>query len=260
MDKHDYLQFSTLLDDAYDMIGSGANKFISDSAKAMFFRAVSRYSIEVFRAALEAHIMGPDGIYTPKPAHIVAQIEGMAANDGRPNDDEAWAIAITARDEADTVVWTTEIADAFAQCRSLLDLCNDVVAARMAFKGAYARSVTAARAARQPVRWSACLGWDQAKRHTVLEKAARFGLLAAPALLAIAHNPIGEPLPDAHARTQIAQVRAMLAYTNAELNAAANRKNEAAWDAEQAISDRVADQVASYTTAQAGGAKMKMGF
>lgn len=253
MTEFDYDEFSTLLDDAYDLIGSGANRIISDRAKAMFFRSVSRYPIEVFRAALDAHLTGKDGHFCPKPAHINAQIEGMAGDDGRPGAEEAWAIALTAEDETDTVVWTAEIAEAFALCRPVLAR-GDEVGARMSFKEAYLRSVVTARAARRPVQWSACLGWDQAKRSVALEKAVRSGLLPAPAVAGLLPAPIGEPLPDAHARIQITKVLSMLAFVNAELDAEANRKIEAAWDAEQEITQAIADQVAGFTCAEVDAA------
>ena len=46
-----------------------------------------------------------------------AVLERIEEQDGRPGADEAWAIALGALDEADTVVWTDEMAEAFAIAR-----------------------------------------------------------------------------------------------------------------------------------------------
>ena len=50
--------------------------------------------------------------------------------------DEAWALAMQAMNEDDTVVWTNEIARAWGVCREVMP---DKVAARMAFRDAYNR-------------------------------------------------------------------------------------------------------------------------
>lgn len=113
-----------------------------------------------------------------------AVMERLAGADGRPGADEAWAISLAAEDEAQTVVWTEEMAQAFAVARPLLDE-RDKVGARMAFKGAYERLLAEAREAQRPARWSASLGWDVEGRRQALEKAQAQGLLAAPAVAAL---------------------------------------------------------------------------
>lgn len=110
---------------------------------------------------------------------LAAVIERINDNDGRPTADEAWALALDARDEANTVVWTDEAQEAFALARPVLD-AGDKVGARMAFRDAYERIVRDARLANRPAQWSASLGWDPAGRTQVLEHAQRTGLLSAP--------------------------------------------------------------------------------
>lgn len=191
MRSEDFDEFAQLLDDAYDLIGVGQNKIISGGAKSMFFAAMSKYPLEVVRAALSAHCLHKErGRFTPKPADLIEQIEGMTGGDGRPAADEAWAIALTSRDEADTVVWTAETAEAFAICSPVL-ATGDEVGARMAFKDAYNRLVNAARMAGKPASWSASLGWDANKREAALERAHVAGLLAAPAVQALLPNYSG---------------------------------------------------------------------
>ena len=186
MHSQDFDEFSRLLDDAYDLIGSGANKVISGGAKALFFNAMAPYSLDQFRAALSAHCLDKArGRFTPKPADIIEQIDGASANDGRPSADEAWAIALRSQDEADTVVWTAEIAEAFSLCSSVFP---DEVGARMAFKDAYNRIVDRARQLRQPAAWTVSLGWDMSKREVVLQRATTAGL--------IAHEQVMQLLPN----------------------------------------------------------------
>src|ERR1043165_278765 len=60
-------------------------------------------------------------------------------DDGRPGPEEAWAMI--PQDEAPSVVWTQEMASAFGIALPLMD---DPVAARMAFKEAYAKAVAKA--------------------------------------------------------------------------------------------------------------------
>lgn len=188
MREHDYDEFSALLDAAYDLIGVGQNKTISSGAKAMFFKAMGQYSIEQFRMGLNGHCMDKQrGRFTPKPADIIEQIDGATGGDGRPSDDEAWAIALTSQDEADTVIWTAEIAEAYGICQPVMST-GDKVGARMAFKDAYNRIVAGHRQAGQPVKWVASLGWDLERRALVVEKAVTAGLLPAPMATALLPN------------------------------------------------------------------------
>lgn len=215
MHNDDYTEFCELLDGAYDLIGSGANKIISGGAKGLFFNAMGAYSLQTVRAALGAHCMDKvRGRFTPKPADLIEQIESAAANDGRPGAEEAWAIALTSRDEADTVVWTQEIAEAFVLCQPVLDM-SDEVGARMAFKEAYARITAKARNENRPAQWSASLGWDAAKREVALQKAAVAGLMAAPVVAGLLPPPDGQGA-DAKAHSQIAKIKEMMASMNGQ--------------------------------------------
>jgi hypothetical protein len=214
MHSRDFDEFSRLLDDAYDLIGSGQNKIISGGAKALFFNAMAPFSLDVFRAALSAHCLDKvRGRFTPKPADIIEQIEGSAANDGRLSADEAWAVALTSRDEADTVVWTQEMAEAFALCQSVFP---DEVGARMAFKDAYNRLVAQARAASRPAAWGVSLGWDTRKRERSLTKALDAGLLDAPMVAGLLAPPDGIAGADQAAQAQIEKIKKMMADMNAE--------------------------------------------
>lgn len=227
MRNKDYNEFCELLDGTYDLIGSGSNKVISGSAKSLFFSAMSKYSLETVRAALSAHCLDKvRGRYTPKPADLIEQIEASALNDGRPGAEEAWAIALTSRDEADTVVWTAECAEAFALCQPVLSM-GDEVGARMAFKEAYNRIVTQARAEHRPATWLVSEGWDSVKRVAVVKKAITAGLLPAPQVAGLLAGPAGDPTPDENARAQLANIRKLLADAEAARKAAHEAEIEA---------------------------------
>lgn len=95
-------------------------------------------------------------------------------DDGHPGAEEAWALMPL--DEAQSVVWTDEMAKAFGICGPLLD-AGDKVAARMAFKEAYTKLVNDARDAGVSVNWVASLGHDPRGREAALLSAVDRGRL-----------------------------------------------------------------------------------
>lgn len=213
MRQGDYDEFAKLIDDAYDMISVGT-KSLSAPARAMFFRAVAKYPLDVFRAALHSHILGREGRFVPQPSHIIEQIEGMAKDDGRPGAEEAWAIALTSQDEQDTVVWTQETAEAFAIARPVLEASN-AISARKPFLEAYARLVSQARVDHRPPEWRVSIGFDKARQVAVIKKAISAGLLPAPSVAGLLEGPANDPTPDDKARAQIEAIRKMMADSQA---------------------------------------------
>ena len=103
------------------------------------------------------------------------RIEGL---DGRPDADEAWAIALDSEDEAKTIVWTNEICEAKKVAQPILD-SGDKIAARMAFKSAYARMVEDSRRGGVKPVWWPSLGTDKDMRELALSEAARTGRIGA---------------------------------------------------------------------------------
>lgn len=103
-------------------------------------------------------------------ADILDRIPG-----GHPGVEEAWSMVAKAlTDEGVTVVMTDEISEAFGRA---LDLNDDPIAARMAFKETYTRLIAEAREARKPVKWWPSLGHDASGREGALQDAARRGRL-----------------------------------------------------------------------------------
>lgn len=201
MREGDYSDFAALLDATCSMLSRGA--YVPNAQNtALFFRALAVHSIEAVRAGFDAHLRDPArGRFVPVPADILAQLEAIAAADGRPGPEEAWALAVRSNDEAETVVWTAEAAEAWAIARPVMAL-GDEVGARMAFKESYLRLVAEARAARRVAAWEPSLGHDPARRAIALDAAVACGRLKAPdaALLLPAPQVTPESLsPDVRA-------------------------------------------------------------
>lgn len=174
MGEPDFPEFSELLDAVCSLLSRGTYAPNATNT-ALFFRALSRWPLAEVRAAFDAHVADPQrGRFVPVPADLIAQIEARAGDDGRPGAEEAWSIALTARDEADTVVWTDDIDQAWQVVQPVLQ-SGDKVGARMAFKEAYARIVDEARLSRRPLLWRAALGHDSTRHADALRRAAALG-------------------------------------------------------------------------------------
>lgn len=203
MHEHEFDSFCALIDGAYEMHG----KTVTPKAKALFFAAMRRYSLQVVQQALSAHLVDKvSGKFPPVPAHLVAQIEGMTPGDGRPGAEEAWALVLPALDEQETVVWTEEMQAAFELCRPVLER-GDEIGARMAFKEAYSRMVVDAGRNNRPVKWQLSPGRNAAKRAQVIEQAAAVGRLPAPQTSLLLPTPEKEYEVD---QTGLEMVRAEL--------------------------------------------------
>lgn len=192
MREADLPAFLALLDDVYGLRG----QTLTGGQKAMFFRALADYSLREVRAGLDAHVKDPErGRFAPMPADVIAAINALVAADGRPGAEEAWATVVRGLDEAVTIVWTTETAEAWRVAKPVHD-SGDEIGARMAFREAYNRLVAEARRQRRPAAWSPSLGHDPRQREAALLEARQLGRLdaAGAALLGVTPAP-REPLP-----------------------------------------------------------------
>ncbi|KAE8757335.1 hypothetical protein FSO04_24250 [Paraburkholderia madseniana] len=171
MQHEDFENFSRVLDAAYSL----HSKSLTADARALFFAALGKYSLADVRKAFSAHISDPQrGQFPPRPADLIAQLVGDATKDGRPEAAEAWAIAVRSRDEAETVCWTQEMAEAFAVASNIE---NDEFGARTAFTSRYNRLVEDARATGRKVSWFMSYGHDASRREAVALEAVRAGHL-----------------------------------------------------------------------------------
>lgn len=147
---------------------------MSAGAAKLMAEDLAEYPALDIRGALQACRRELTGKLT-----LAAILQRVQAADGRPGDDEAWAIALQASDESDTVVLTEEILFSLGVARSVL-AAGDKIGARMAFKGAYLRAVDDARRNARPAVWSPSLGSDPQRRVAAIEEAGRQGRLPAP--------------------------------------------------------------------------------
>lgn len=145
-------------------------KTISASALRIWWSALVEYDFESVRRAFSAHITGKRGQFAPLPADILNHLRAVS---GHLSTEEAWALALRSTDEATTVVWTDEIAQALAAARPCLD-SGDKFGASKAFAAAYERAVT--HAAPTPV-WRVSQGYDADQRRIALEAAVSAGQL-----------------------------------------------------------------------------------
>lgn len=90
---------------------------------------------------------------------------------GHPSADEAWALALKAMDENETVTWTQEIMYAWERCRVVYQ-DGDKVGARMAFKAVYEGLNLSDRP-----EWIVSEGFDKDKRAVEMQAAQSAGLL-----------------------------------------------------------------------------------
>lgn len=168
------------------------------------------YPIEAVGAAFSKHL--DVSRFAPTPAEILEHLPKRG--DDRPEADEAWAIAIRAADERETVVWTTEITEAWAVAQPVFH--GDEIGARMAFKAAYARIVERNRGVNAAPEWVVSQGHDSARRTEVLAQAVREGRLqlanakAAVPLLAGPGGKEDEPTADAKAVENLQRIKDML--------------------------------------------------
>lgn len=140
----------------------------SEPAARVFVSDIARYPERDVLAALARCRREVRGLLTVQD--VVSRID-----DGRPGPEEAWAMLPLT--EAQSVVWTEEMARAFGACVALIER-KDYVAARMAFKEAYAKAIADARDAGRVVSWTPSLGTDKHGRTAVLQEAVADGRLS----------------------------------------------------------------------------------
>ncbi len=140
------------------------------TAAAYMVQDLSCYSMAVLERALAGCRRELKGRLS-----LAAVLERI--DDGHPAPNEAWAVAIQAADERNTVVWTALTQQAWNTALPLVQ-AGDKIAARPAFLETYARLLKDARAARLPASYTPSLGFDLTSRNAALTDAVSKGLLA----------------------------------------------------------------------------------
>lgn len=184
---------SSALLEAVAVTAELCGRTFSEAAARVFVADLDGYDEQAVIRALSRCRKEVRGALTV--ADVVTRIE-----DGRPSADEAWAML--PRSEAETVVWTDEMAHAYGACYRLIAE-GDQSGARMAFKAAYTKAINDARSDAKPARWSACLGFDETGRSQAIEAAVIAGRLpASERLESLTHSGIEQLAVDAIKRLQ----------------------------------------------------------
>lgn len=136
---------------------------------------------------------------------VAAIIERL--DDGRPGPEEAWAMI--PQDEAGSVVWTSEMAEAYGVAAPLIK-AGDMIGARMAFRETYIAIVTRARAEQLPPSWMPSLGFDPSGREAAIETAVRKGRIGQAAAQRLLPTPVTMPLLEQQAEPMPEEVRAKI--------------------------------------------------
>ena len=145
---------------------------LTPTAAAMMAEDLSSYARPVLSAALSRVRTEHTGKLTTKA--VIDRIDEVM---GRPGANEAWATALMALDERNTVVWTEEMMRAWDTAQPLA-AGGDLIGARMAFKDAYERLVRVAREERRTPVVTVSVGWDAEGRTSAIESAVKLGYIA----------------------------------------------------------------------------------
>lgn len=158
---------------------------------------------------------------------LAAIIERLPSANAHLSGNEAWALALRSTDEQETVVWTPEIASAFAAAKPVLSGERpDKIGARMAFLAAYERELAAAKDEGRQPEWLVSLGHDPQRREIVLTDAMSAGKLPAPK---VAHllPPPDKPVTEEGKRQRKAVVSQLRDLINQPDDKKARQRREA---------------------------------
>lgn len=219
---------------------------MSETAAVMLAEDLADYPRTVLSSALKRVRTECTGKLTPKVI-----IEAIDATMGRPGSNEAWAMALSALDERNTVVWTQEMAQAWEVARPVV-AGGDEIGGRMAFKDCYERLVRVAREERRIPVVTVSLGWDSDLRAAAVEKAVKLGYLqpgATAAYLPAPKHSVIDPLQLLAGKCDVLvdippKVRAQLLALREELATAKPRHA-------QAMAQRMADAAADLAVRKA---------
>ena len=143
----------------------------ADAMKAMASDLINEFSEGAILAALTRCRRELPGRLTQ-----AAVVERINSDDGRPSANEAWGLALSAFDEAITIITNEEINFAMSAARPVMN-GGDEVGARMAFRDAYERVVRQNRTAGIKPKWYPSLGHDPLLRIDAIQQAEAMGQL-----------------------------------------------------------------------------------
>lgn len=147
------------------------DKEATENKMAVYWSMLKHYPILNVRQV--AHAWMKKSQFMPKPADLLKMLGGV----GYFSADEAWAIAVMASDEMNTVVWTQEIANAWSLAEIIYKK-GDRVGARKTFIEAYERNINNAMINNTQIEVTVSLGTDRDLRLSAISKAVNVGLLS----------------------------------------------------------------------------------
>jgi hypothetical protein len=151
---------------------------LEKSVAAIYWDGLNGYEYQDVAKAAKAHMADPaHGDFFPKIADFMRHLKA-ARPSAHPGEDEAWALCVRMTGEEDTAVITAEMGEAWAIAWPVMEL-GDKVGARMAFKDAYANSIS--RSTGMP-RWEIRPGSDRQIREMRVQEAVKAGRLSKTAL------------------------------------------------------------------------------
>jgi len=188
---------------------------LANDALHLWWGALEHLPIEAVTKALQAHIQGEGGHFAPLPADV---IKASKQESGHIPPDEAWALALTALDDQDSIIWTTQVAEAWGAAWPCMEN-GDKYGARLTFLSAYDRCIKEG----SPV-WKVSLGYSHEGRERAVDEALRRGIVNAEKARSLLpyscqRVPSSAGLLPAPERTpeQVANSLAMLAQIKAAL-------------------------------------------
>lgn len=137
----------------------------------IYWSTLGNYSIQSLKNAANAWVRKSQ--FMPKPADLIKLIGGSSKH---LSADEAWALAIMASDESNTVVWTQEMSKAWGLAQVVYEN-GDHIGARRTFIECYERLVDESILHNKPIETFVSLGFDKSKREYAINKAVFSGLL-----------------------------------------------------------------------------------
>lgn len=165
MNKSDFDSFHDAWSLAHETMAAGKN--LSQAAISSIFDDFEGFEFSVVNAAINHY--RKTAKFAPTAYDIITLLN--TANK-RLSADEAWARL--PQSERDTVVWSEEMAGAYAIAYDLI-IDGDKIAARMAFKGAYDRLCNESVLMQKPLAITVSIGYDKNLIEPVLRKALESG-------------------------------------------------------------------------------------
>jgi len=190
MDSRDGRALFDLLESAWIAKGRPPEQ-VTEKVLDVWIRLLADIPLKYVERALQIHGRDSAAKHPPTPADVLEIIRERTRAQW-PSADEAWSCALQAMDEDQTVVWCSEIAQAWGIARPIAE-DGDNIGARMAFRESYRRLVREAEEQGLEPKWEVSMGRNPMLRELPLRQAVENGRLAhdhvEPLLLAVNSEP-----------------------------------------------------------------------